>query len=193
MNLDIQLSKRIRSLRKRRALSLEQLAERSGVSRSMISLIERAETSATAAVLNKLADALGVSLASLFAEYSDTSPPSPLVVRSEQQIWQDPDSGYIRRHLSPQGYGSPIELAEVSFPAGARVVFDNAMRSIVTYQQVWVLDGEMEITQEGQTWQLHAGDCLAMTLGQQIRFHNPSNSSARYLLALTATAPLPGK
>ncbi len=193
MNLDTQLAKRIRSLRKERGFSLEQLAERSSVSRSMISLIERAETSATAAVLNKLADALGVNLASLFDEEAAVGAALPLARAAEQQVWQDPASGYVRKHLSPHGYGSPLELAEVSFPPAGRVVFDNAMRSITTHQQLWMLEGEMEITLEGQVWLLQRGDCLAMTLGQQIIFHNPGSQPARYLLALTATPSFPGR
>lgn len=193
MNLDTQLAKRIRTLRKERGFSLEQLAERSSVSRSMISLIERAETSATAAVLNKLADALGVNLASLFDEEAAAGAALPLARAAEQQVWQDPASGYVRRHLSPHGFGSPLELAEVSFPPAGRVVFDNAMRSIITHQQLWMLEGEMEITLEGQVWLLQPSDCLAMTLGQQIIFHNPGSQPARYLLALTATSSFSGR
>ena len=193
MNLDAILAKRIRALRKSRGYALDTLAELSGVSRSMISLIERAETSATAAVLNKLADALGVSLASLFSDDSEQQAASPLVRYQQQPVWQDPASGYLRRQLSPPGVGSAIELAEVIFLPGQSVTFDNAMRSIVTHQQIWMLSGEMQITQEGQSWHLQPGDCLAMTLGQQIVFHNPTASSARYLVALAATPPLTGR
>ncbi|SMF44614.1 helix-turn-helix domain-containing protein [Pseudogulbenkiania subflava] len=193
MNLDTRLATRIHSLRKSCAYSLEKLAELSGVSRSMISLIERAETSATAAVLNKLADALGVSLASLFSEEAEALVASPLSRAEEQPVWQDPASGYLRRQLSPPGYGSPIELAEVTFQPGQKVTFDNAMRSIVTHQQIWMLDGEMDITAEGRTWHLQPGDCLAMVLGQQIMFRNPTSRSARYLIALTATPSSTGR
>ncbi|MFC3627231.1 helix-turn-helix domain-containing protein [Vogesella amnigena] len=193
MNLDTLLAKRIRSLRKNRGYALETLAELSGVSRSMISLIERAETSATATVLGKLADALGVSLASLFSEDTAASPPSPLATAEQQPLWQDPASGYLRRQLSPAGYGSPLELAEVTFPPGQTVTFDNAMRTIVSHQQIWMLAGEMDISIDGQAWHLQPGDCLAMTLGQQIIFHNPTASSARYLIALTATPSSTGR
>lgn len=193
MNLDTLLAKRIRSLRKRRGYALEQLAELSGVSRSMISLIERAETSATAAVLNKLADALSVSLASLFSEEAAAQAVSPLSRQQAQHVWQDPASGYLRRQLSPPGCDSLIELAEVIFPPGQSVTFDNAMRSIVTRQQIWMLEGEMEITLEGQAWRLLPGDCLAVTLGSQIVFHNPTARSARYLIALTAQPASTGR
>src|SRR4029453_2228359 len=65
-DLSQRIAERVRSLRAERGLSLEALAARSGVSRSMISLVERGESSPTAVVLEKLATALGVTLASLF-------------------------------------------------------------------------------------------------------------------------------
>jgi len=185
MNVDTLIAKRVRNLRKTRGHSMDTLAELSGVSRSMISLIEREETSPTAAVLNKLADALGVTLASLFSDESRSSPDLPLARHSEQQVWKDPASGYVRRHVSPSGYASPIELVEVMFPPGKSVAFENAMHNVVTYQQVWVLEGEMEITSEEKTWHLQTGDCLAMELGQHIVFRNPGRSQARYVVALT--------
>ena len=72
MTIDELLSTRVRALRKQRGYTLEELAQRSGVSRSMISLIERGQTSATAAVLGKLAQALQVPLAALFADERQT-------------------------------------------------------------------------------------------------------------------------
>ena len=66
MSIDQLLSVRVHGLRKARGHTLDALAQISGVSRSTISLIERGETSATAAVLGKLAQALQVPLASLF-------------------------------------------------------------------------------------------------------------------------------
>src|SRR6478672_1224803 len=60
------IAERVRRFRGARRLSLEDLSARSGVSRSMISLIERGESSPTAVVLDRLAAGLGVTLASLF-------------------------------------------------------------------------------------------------------------------------------
>jgi transcriptional regulator with XRE-family HTH domain len=185
MNVDTLLAQRVRALRKTRGYSLDMLAELSGVSRSMISLIEREETSPTATVLNKLADALGVALASLFTDDSRSVSEQPLARFAEQPVWTDPASGYVRRHVSSSGYASPIELVEVTFPPGQRVAFENAMRNVVTHQQVWVLEGEMDITLGEQTWRLQAGDCLAMELGRHIVFHNPASKPARYALAQT--------
>ena len=191
MDVDAFLAARVRDLRRDRDLTLEQLAALSGVSRSMISLIERQETSPTAAVLNKLADALGISLPALFAGDARAADPDPVSRRADQPVWTDPASGYVRRQLSPAGVDSPLELVEVTFPAGETVVFDNPVRRVGVEQQVWVVKGAMDITHNGRTWTLHAGDCMAMTLGDRITFHNPGSQAARYVLALVRGSGTP--
>ena len=188
MDIHLQISRRIQGLRKQLGYSLENLAERSGVSRSTISLIERGETSPTAVVLDKLAAALGVTLAGLFGEVPEAAISVPLVRRRDQLAWQDPASGYIRRNISPPGFPSSIELVEVIFPAGQRVAFDTLARPAETHEQVWVLEGCIEISLGEESWMLQEGDCLALRLDRPIVFHNPGRQQARYLVALNAVA-----
>ncbi len=183
-NINAHLAERLRSLRVERGLTLEGLAERTGVSRSMISLIERAESSPTAVILDRLAAGLGVTLASLFAE-RESGAASPLARRQEQRVWRDPDSGYVRRNLSPPGFPSLIELVEVIMPAGARVAYETGRRSVGVSQQIWIIDGEIEVGLGDETWRLLAGDCLCMDIEQPTIFRNLSDRAARYLVALT--------
>lgn len=185
MTIDTLIAKRVRDLRKGRGYTLDELAESSGVSRSMISLIERQETSPTAVVLAKLADALDVTLAALFSDEPGSAAAEPLARLSLQQVWKDPASGYVRRHVSPSGFASPIELVEVTFPSGKSVAFENVMSNVVRHQQIWVLEGEMEVTLGDRTWHLQTGDCLAMVLDQPLVFRNSSRKQARYAVALT--------
>ena len=112
------IAQRVRELRAASGLSLDDLAGRCGVSRSMISLIERGESSPTAVLLEKLAVGLNVSLASLFE--SPEPSPDPVSRRADQLEWRDPASGYQRRNVSPSGFDSPIQIVEVtSRPARA--------------------------------------------------------------------------
>ena len=191
MELNDRIGQRLRELRAAQGLSLEALAERSGVSRSNISLIERGESSPTAVVLDKLTAALGVPLASLFQEpqasSESASAPSPLARHRDQVEWRDPATGYLRRHLSPS-LPSALQLVEVHFPAGQRVAMETGPRAVDIHQQIWLLEGRMDLHVGEQRWQLHPGDCLAMRLQQPMVFHNPGPEPARYLVAL-ATVP----
>jgi transcriptional regulator with XRE-family HTH domain len=183
------LAARLRALRADRGLSLDALAARAGVSRSMISLVERGESSPTAAVLDRMAAGLGVTIAALFAE-SARPDASPLARRAEQPTWRDPGSGYLRRNLSPPGYPSPIELVEVRLPAGARVAYDTpgSARAVGLHQQLWILEGRVELTVGTVAHHLECGDCLAMRLDRPIAFHNRHDREARYVVAVTADA-----
>lgn len=188
MDINKIIARRINELRETQKFSLDSLAALSGVSRSNISLIERGQSSASATVLDKLAAALGVTLSSLF-EDRDTpaAAPSPVSRKTDQLVWTDPGSGYLRRNLSPAAPSS-IQLVEVIFPPGQRVVYDSVVRNSDTDQQIWMIDGVMEISVGNQHWCLKAGDCLAMQLDQTFVYFNPTQSSAHYLVAL-ATPP----
>jgi len=179
------IASRVRDLRSAQGLSLEALAAKSGVSRSMISLIERGETSPTAVVLDRLATGLGVTLASLFDPPSDRLPADPVARRADQPEWRDPASGYVRRNVSPPGVPQPMRIVEVHFPPRARVVFDNAPRGAPVHQQIWILEGEMDITVGDECYQLREGDCLAMQVDRPTMFHNPKGFPARYAVVLT--------
>jgi hypothetical protein len=145
-------------------------------------------------VLDKLAAGLGVTLASLFED--DASPaaePSPVARLAEQPVWTDPASGYVRRNLSPAAR-SPIQLVDVVFPAGQRVAYESGPREVEIHQQVWIIEGVMEVSVGREQWRLKRGDCLAMRLDGPIVYRNPTRKPARYLVAL-ATQPLnpPGR
>ena len=118
IDLDRRLGARLKGLRQSRGLTLDQLAARSGVSRAMISRVERGESSPTAALLDRLCAGLGVLLSALFR---DEAPGGPLARRGEQPVWTDPDSGYFRRSVSPAGTGSRLEIVEIEMPAGASI------------------------------------------------------------------------
>ena len=178
-DIDTAIAARIRSLRDARGLSIEGLAEKSGVSRSMISLIERGETSPTAVLLDKLAAALGSSLAGLFEPRGE--PGGPVARRADQPVWRDPASGYVRRNVSPSG--APIQIVEVSFPPGAEVAYE-ATRLKRIRHQVWVLSGAIEVTVGADVHALAAGDCLAFVLDRPTRYRNRTRHSAHYAVVV---------
>ncbi|MFZ6645125.1 helix-turn-helix domain-containing protein [Undibacterium sp. TJN25] len=183
-DINLRIARRVAGLRAEREMSLEALATRCNVSRSMISLIERGESSPTAVVLEKLAKGLGVTLASLFEDPREDA--SPLARRSEQLEWKDPQSGYLRRNVSPPHFRSPIQIVEVVFPPGASVAYEAGTRDTDIQQQIWMLEGSMEITIGGQQCSLHEGDCLAMREDQAVQYQNTTGKAARYVVVINS-------
>jgi transcriptional regulator with XRE-family HTH domain len=187
-DLNHRLAERVRDLRAAQSLSLDTLAGKSGVSRSMISLIERGESSPTAVVLEKLAAGLGVTLASLFDVRGGAAqtPNGPVARRDDQPQWQDPASGYRRRNVSPPGVPQPMQIVEVHFPPGGRVAFETGARDTRVHQQVWMLEGAIDITLGMERHRLREGDCLAMQLDRPTMFHNPTRKPARYAVVIAS-------
>jgi transcriptional regulator with XRE-family HTH domain len=180
--IDDAISQRLKTLRARAGLTLDELAERSGVSRAMISRIERMEASPTAALLARLSEALGLTLSAFFAD--DEPSASPLSRKADQKLWRDPHTGYLRRSVSPPGMPSRVDIVEVEFPAGARVSFPPRVESRVITQHVWLFEGVLDMVMPEETHRLMPGDCLFMDIGDAFEFHNPSDRPARYAVIL---------
>lgn len=185
-DINARIAARVRALRAEHGLSLDALAAKSRVSRSMLSLVERGEASPTAVVLEKIATGLGVALASLFDDAA--APVDPVARGADRARWRDPQSGYVRRNISPANYPSPIRIVEVELPAGARVAYETAARDAAIHQQIWVLEGAIEVGVGRATWRLDADDCLAMRLDQPTSFRNRTRKPARYVVVIATDA-----
>lgn len=181
--IDRVLGKRLKAARQRHGLTLDALAERSGVSRAMISRVERGESSPTAALLIRLGSGLSLSLSALLEEEAGTG---PLARRDAQPVWRDPASGYLRRNVSPRGTGSGFEIVEVELPAGAEVRLDNAAGAAALDQQIWILRGRLDLIVDGVSHDLVEGDCLQMHLRSSITYRNPGAVPVRYAVILAA-------
>ena len=189
-DLNQRIAERVRELRAAHGLSLDALAGRSGVSRSMISLIERGESSPTAVVLEKLATGLGVMLASLFdAPAAAPAPSGPVARRADQPEWRDPASGYVRRNVSPPGVPQPMQIVEVRFPPGARVAFENGARDRARAPAGVGARGRDRRHVGAERHRLREGDCLAMQLDRPTMFHNPTRKPARYAVVIASEPP----
>jgi transcriptional regulator with XRE-family HTH domain len=179
-NIDSAIAARIRGERAARRWSLDDLAERSAVSKAMISKIERAEASPTAALLGRLSAAFGLTLSALVAE---TEAPHRGPVRAaEQPLWRDPATGYIRRQVSASPT-IPIELIEVDLPPGAAVSFPAASYRGMSHV-IWVLAGHLTFVEGGVTHDLGPGDSLEFGPPADCTYRNDRDTACRYLVVL---------
>jgi transcriptional regulator with XRE-family HTH domain len=180
---EARLAARLRLEREARSWSLADLAERSGVSRGAISKIERGESSPTAGVLLRLADAFDVTLAGLLARAEGGA--ERLSRAADQPLWRDPASGYLRRQLFERP-DHPIELVRVELPSGARVgIPASSYRRI--RQVVWLLEGELTVEEGDEMSRLRPGDCLAFGPPADCAFVNEGAEPCVYLVAVART------
>jgi transcriptional regulator with XRE-family HTH domain len=181
-DINARIAGRVRGLRADLGMTLDALAAQCDVSRSMISLVERGESSPTAVVLEKIASGLGVSLATLFED--SNAPADPVSRRDDRVPWRDPQSGYVRRNISPANFPSPIQIVEIVLPAGASVAYETGARDVSMHQQIWVQEGSVEVTLGRVTYRLSEDDCLAMQLNEPTAFRNRTRRPARYLVVV---------
>lgn len=178
--IDETIALRLQALRQAHGFSLADLAGRSGVSKAMISRVERAESSASAALLGKLAAAFGLPLAELLSE--PEAAPAPLRRRAGQETWRDPQAGYLRRQVMPRDAASGLELVEVELPAHARVAYP-AWSGRAYRQALWLLEGALAVHHGEETHTLAAGDCLAFGVDRPLAYRALGRTRCRYLLA----------
>jgi transcriptional regulator with XRE-family HTH domain len=181
-NINSRIASRVRALRTELGMSLDALAAKCDVSRSMISLVERGESSSTAVVLEKIATGLGVPLASLFDDPGADA--NPVSRRDDRTPWRDPQSGYVRRNISPANFPSPLQIVDVVLPAGASVAYETGARDASIHQQIWVQEGRIEVTVGGVSHRLSEDDCLAMQLNEPTAFRNRTRKPARYIVVI---------
>jgi transcriptional regulator with XRE-family HTH domain len=174
------ISARVKTEREARNWSLSELAERSGVSKAMISKVERGEASPTATVLGRLSGAFGLTLSTLLALAEQTG--DRLVRHADQSLWQDPETGYTRRRVSPPT-GGVLELLEIELPAGVKVPYPSDA-FVFQHQQIWVTQGVLTFREGTQTYRLETGDCLQLGAPVECEFFNAGDDVCRYVVAL---------
>lgn len=180
--VDEQLAATVRAERERRGWTLADLAERSGVSKAMISKVERGAASPTAALLGRLSGALNMTLSELLTAAERPRNPTPTLARREAQpTWRDPDTGYRRRTVSPPG--GDVEIIEVELPRNREVSYPADAYTFIQ-QQIWVLDGMLRFTEGDVVHELTAGDCLRLGPPAPCTFANRSRATCRYAVVI---------
>lgn len=174
------LADHLRGLRVDRGLTLQDLADGSGVSRATLSRIENGDVSPTAETLGRLATAFGLPISQLLAPMEKGFP--ALVRHAEQSVWRDPCHGYSRRILSPPNGQLTLEMIECVIEPRQRIVYDRPAVANHEHHLV-LLSGALSLTVDGERHELRAGDCLRYRLIGASCFET-GDQPARYIIAL---------
>lgn len=179
VSMDQRIAQRLRSLRAERGWSLEDLAARSGVSRASLSRLEIGEVSPTASVLGKLCAAFGLTLSRLMFLLEDQFPAR--LAHEDQPVWTDADAGFVRRAVSPPAQGLAGEVIDCELRPDTQICYERPPRPGLEHHLV-MMEGELDITVDGQSHRLLPGDCLRYRLQGASRFMTPPHAGARYFL-----------
>ena len=145
------LALRLKTLRTDRGYSLQDLADRSGISRATLSRIENAEVSPTAETLGALAAAFGMTISRILAPVE--RPFQALIPREEQTTWHDPRGGFTRTVVSPPSGALSIEIIRCELAPRQTIAYDKPPVPGLEHH-LTLLSGALTVTVEEETYRL---------------------------------------
>lgn len=175
--MDLELGAKIRSLRQKQNLSIEQVAERSGLSKGLISQIERDMTGPTVASLWKIAKALNVNINYFFDEENEFE---PLVRKDERKIIQV--KGKRKYELLCPDLKRAIEMLWIEIEPG-----ESSSRDLISHDGEEcgvVIRGKLQVVCGEKTYHLNEGDSIYLDSTTPHRYFNISNEPCTSVWAM---------
>ena len=175
------LGSRVRELRRRKGQTLNELAEASGVSRAMISKVERGEKNPTLVVAAGISEGLGVTLSQLVG--IEERREVVVVPRDRRMVMRDPETGFQRQLLSPTFGNRAIEFIRNVIPKNSTSgEFPPHKRGVQEY--VVVEKGRLAAILDGEEHVLEEGDALYFEADVTHRFDNLGVGDCSYYLVI---------
>jgi transcriptional regulator with XRE-family HTH domain len=167
------LADRMKELREVRRWSLREAAEKTGVSKSMLSKIERGTASPTATILGRLAEGFGISI-SQFVGGEARRGDVVLLPREDQPVFRVPTTGFERRSLSPVTHNGAVDFCVNLLPPGQSSGTFPPHHAGVEETLV-VATGLLRLHLGDAVYELCAGDSVFYRAHVSHRFDNPSD------------------
>lgn len=174
----------IQSIRNRQKLSMDTLSKLSGVSKSMLSQIERNLTNPTIAVLWKLAGALNVDVTELLQlQSSGNSRPSIDFLPSHSTpVIKSADGLCDLRILGPVTLAGKVEWYELVVRPGGTLHSDPHEKG--SKEHLTVLTGQLVVTAEAAEQRVKHGDTVRYPVDVRHSIHNPGKTIATALMVI---------
>lgn len=170
------------ALRQRRGLSLDELSRQAGVSKSMLSQIERNQANPTVAVVWRLATALGVSVGELLGDGRPAVPLLATVAAHATPTLTSPDGKCELRILGPIDLAGQFEWYTLSVQPGGTLA--SQPHEPGSREHLTVLAGALEITAGAESARVRHGETARYTVDVAHRIHNPGKTVAQAILVV---------
>ena len=176
------LGARVKELRRGRNLTLDELAGLSGVSRAMISKLERGEKNPTLVVAARLAEGLGITLSALAG--MEERREVIIIPRDKRMVMRDPETGFERQLLSPNFLGPGVEFVRNKIPPGSTSGEFPPHRK--GFEEHLVVEhGSLKAILAGEEYLLDKGDSLYFEADIPHRFDNAGDVECTYYLVIS--------
>ncbi len=174
----------LKRLRAEQGLSLEKLAQASGVSRAMLGQVELGQSAPTINVLWKIASALGVPFSAMLA--AQAAPGVKVLRLANARTLHSADGAFISRALFPVDSSRRVEFYELTLkPKGDEKADAHAPG---TQENLVVTKGTVEIHAEGEVTRLSAGDAILFDASGPHEYRNVGAGEAVMYLVMTYAA-----
>lgn len=174
-DLGYRVAENLRTMRRARGMSLDELARASGVSRAALSQIETNKVNPTIGLLWKVAVGFGIPFSEMIGEARRSA---SILRRAETQVLVSTDGKFHSRPLAPAGANPFVELYELRLAARARHASEPHASG--TREIVIVLSGVLRLVTGETSYDLAAGDSVLFAADQPHIYENPGASEARY-------------
>lgn len=172
----------LQKIRAARGLTLDDLSRAAGVSKSMLSQIEREKANPTIAVAWRLANALGIGLGELLAPNDEEPEAVRILAPHETPTLPGNHAGYVLRILGPMDLAGKFEWYELTLAPGGAL--KSSAHDPGTMEHLTVLNGAMEVEVDGVRKTLQAGGTARYLADKAHAIHNPTDAEAKALLVV---------
>ena len=178
-HINVVLAKNLKAIRDRKKLSLDKVAEVTGVSKAMLGQIERGESNPTIGTVWKIANGLKISFTSLI---NDPTPDSIVLSKTEVQALVEDDGKFRVYPFFPFEDGRPFEMYSVEVDPGGSLRADAHREG--TEEFITVFEGELTITFDGDSYTVRAGDAIRLKADKPHTYLNSGASALRLSMAI---------
>ncbi|MBA4150367.1 MAG: cupin domain-containing protein [Verrucomicrobia bacterium] len=187
MNL-VELAQRIKNRRLKQKVTLEELAKRANLTRSMLSKVENFRVTPSLDALARIAKGLDVTVSELLDGLDEKAPQLVIIRQDERKVVERdrPTSRIIYQDLAHKRHDKVMTPLLLEVPSGI------ARKELLPHEGeefLMVVEGSVDLEYEDQSHHLQAGDCAYFDAKVKHRVVNTSKRTAKVLCVFSGSHP----